>query len=116
MKKSRILAAATSLALATSLAAAPAHAEIQTNPGFVPGEKGSTATGSSMLDTAGITVGVALLVKLVVDNVTPLRQAIDAAAAQAGIQTSSALDLSVEKFLRSIGQVEVADQIAALSS
>lgn len=101
------------------------------NPDFEQGTPGKTSSGSSPIDTflflGGISVGVAILAKLITDNNPELRAQVDELAKQIGMQGSSGssqtnrqygggLDFNLERLARTNGMPELADQIAALSS
>lgn len=101
--------------------------DFETNPDFVPGEEGSSPTGSSAGDLALI-VGVPIVLsKLLTDNIPALRQAVDDFAASIGMQNSSGssednrlnqggLDFDLERLARTNGLTEVANQLAQIKA
>lgn len=101
--------------------------DYETNPDFVPGEEGSSQTGSSAADLTLIFGGTAAALKLITDNVPALRQAVDDFAASLGLQHVSGsseynrlyqggLDFDLERLARTNGFPEIADQLAVLKA
>ena len=149
MKLKRFTATVAATAIAAGLVIAPASAqdssqdlsstfsnssdttgespEFETNPGFEPGEEGSSPTGSSAGDLALIFGVPVVLAKLLTDNVPSLRQAVDDIAASIGLEGVSGsseynrlhqggLDFDLERLARTNGLTEVADQLAAIKA
>lgn len=101
--------------------------DFETNPGFEPGEQGSSPTGSSAGDLALIFGVPVVLGKLLTDNVPALRQAVDDIAASMGLQGVSGssehnrlyqggLDFDLERLARTNGLTDVADQLAQIKA
>lgn len=101
--------------------------DFETNPGFEPGEEGSSPTGSSAGDLALVLGIPVVLAKLLTDNVPSLRQAVDDIAASMGLQGVSGssehnrlyqggLDFDLERLARTNGLTDVADQLAQIKA
>ncbi|MGO2216520.1 MAG: hypothetical protein ACTH4N_10535 [Corynebacterium casei] len=101
--------------------------DFEPNPGFEPGEQGSSPTGSSAGDLALIFGVPVVLGKLLTDNVPALRQAVDDIAASMGLQGVSGssehnrlyqggLDFDLERLARTNGLTDVADQLAQIKA
>lgn len=149
MKLKRFSATVAATAIAAGLVIAPASAQdssedlsstfsnssdnsvdspdFETNPGFEPGEEGSSPTGSSAGDLALVLGIPVVLAKLLTDNVPSLRQAVDDIAASMGLQGVSGssehnrlyqggLDFDLERLARTNGLTDVADQLAQIKA
>ena len=149
MKLKRFSATVAATAIAAGLVIAPASAQdssedlsstfsnssdnsvdspdFETNPGFEPGEEGSSPTGSSAGDLALVLGIPVVLAKLLTDNVPSLRQGVDDIAASMGLEGVSGssehnrlhhggLDFDLERLARTNGLTDVADQLAQIKA
>lgn len=93
---------------------------------FVPGEPDPAFTGSSLTDVLAITGLTLPLLKLLTDNIPPLRTIVDQLADNTGMAMSSGssvdsrmnggLDFDLARLARTNGMPELADQITALQN